>query len=111
MVKAILVPATGSNKDTAVFASAWVMARKFAAHVDFLHVRVDAAATAATMASDGGAAVMIGGLVERIEEDAERRETNAKELFQSFCDREQLKIADAPSGEPGPTAQWLQQTG
>src|SRR5262249_25964738 len=71
MIKAILVPATGSNRDNAVFTSALAVARKFAAHLDFLHVRVDAAAMAATMAADGGGAVMIGGLVERIEEDAE----------------------------------------
>src|SRR5215470_8913283 len=108
MIKAILVPATGSNADNAVFASALTVARKFAAHIDFLHVRVDAAAMAATMASESGAAVMIGGLVERIDEDAERREANAKGLFQAFCDREQLKIADA-SGQPEPTVQWLQQ--
>lgn len=112
MIKAILVPATGSNADNAVFASALTVARKFAAHIDFLHVRVDAAAMAATMASESGAAVMIGGLVERIDEDAERREANAKGLFQAFCDREQLKIADAPAaGQPAPTVQWLQQTG
>ena len=66
MIKAILVPATGSNSDASVFASALAVARKFAGHIDFLHVRVDATAMAATMASDGGGAVMISGLVDRI---------------------------------------------
>ena len=41
MIKAILVPATGSSSDTAVFASALAVAHKFAGHIDFLHVRVD----------------------------------------------------------------------
>ncbi len=111
MIKAILVPATGSNSDNAVFASALTVARNFSAHIDFLHVRLDAAALAATMAADGGGAVVTGGLVERIDEEANRRETNAKGLFQTFCEREQLPITDAPAGQAGPTAQWLRQVG
>jgi len=111
MLKAILVPATGSDTDTAVFTSALVVARAFAAHVDFLHVRVDAAAMAATMASDGGGAAMITGLVDRIEEEASQRETAARALFQTFCEREGLAIADDPPGQPGPSARWLRQIG
>lgn len=41
MIKTILVPATGSDADTAVFASALAVARRFDAHLDFLHIRVD----------------------------------------------------------------------
>jgi nucleotide-binding universal stress UspA family protein len=111
MIKAILAPATGSAADNAVFAAALATARKFAAHIDVLHVRVDATAIAATMAADGGGAVMVSGLVERIDEEADQRESKAKAFFQSFCDREKLTIADAPAGQPGPTAQWLRQVG
>jgi nucleotide-binding universal stress UspA family protein len=111
MIKAILAPATGSNTDAAVFSAALAVAKKFAAHIDLLHVRVDAAAMAATMAADGGGAVMVSGLVERIDEEAEQREDRAKASFQSFCDRERLGIADAPAGQTGPTAQWLRQVG
>jgi nucleotide-binding universal stress UspA family protein len=63
------------------------------------------------MAADGGGAVMVSGLVERIDEEAEQREDRAKASFQSFCDRERLTIADAPAGQAGPTAQWLRQVG
>ena len=111
MFKAVLVPATGSNTDNAVFISALTVARKFAAHIDFLHVRPDAAALAATTATDGGGAFMISGMVERIDQEANQRETKAKRLFQTFCEREQLMLADAPAGQPGPTAQWLRQIG
>src|SRR5579859_7834927 len=44
MIKTILVPATGDDRDAAVFAAALAVARAFAAHLDFLHVRVDAVA-------------------------------------------------------------------
>ena len=75
MIKTILVPATGGVADDAVFASALAVARPFAAHLDFLHVRVDGAAMAVTMSSEGGGSVMVGGLVERLDEEAELRES------------------------------------
>src|ERR1700741_1317062 len=70
IIKTILVPATGSDRDNAVFASALAIARTFAAHLEFLHVRPDATATAVAMASDGGGATMLGGLVDRVGGDA-----------------------------------------
>ena len=111
MIKTILVPATGSDRDSAVFASALTVARGFAAHLEFLHVRPDAAATAVAMASDGGGATMVGGLINRLEEEASEREGKAKQLFQSFCEREELAVQDAPPGSQAPSAQWLREIG
>ena len=111
MIKTILVPATGSGTDDAVFTSALALGRAFDAHLEFLHVRVDAAALAAMMAADGTGAAMVGGLVERIEQEAGEREERAKALFQRFCERERLTIAETPTGQPGPSAQWLREVG
>lgn len=112
MIKTILVPATGSIADTAVFASALAVARPFAAHLDFLHVRMDGAAMAVTMSSEGGGSIMAGGLVERLDEEAELRERQARALFDEFCLREGLAVADTPPGPPDrPSAQWLRQVG
>ena len=111
MIKTLLVPATGNQTDDAVFTSALVVARTFDAHLGFLHVRVDGAAMVAAMASDGSGAAMVSGLVERIDEEATRREDTARQLFQRFCERERLAIEDTPAGQQGPTAQWLRQTG
>lgn len=111
MIKTILVPATGSDSDGAVFASALAVARAFAAHLEFLHVRPDAAATAVAMASDGGGATMVGGLINRLEEEASEREEKAKRLFQGFCEREGLALRDAPPGPQGPSAQWVREIG
>ena len=111
MIKTILVPATGSDRDGAVFASALAVARAFAAHLEFLHVRPDAAATAVAVASDGGGATMVGTLINRLEEEASQREEKAKQLFQGFCEREGLALQDAPPGPQGPSAQWLQEIG
>jgi nucleotide-binding universal stress UspA family protein len=110
MIKTILVPATGSDTDDAVFMSALAVARAFEAHIDFLHVRVDAGAVAATMASDGSGA-MITGLVDRMEQEADQREEKARQLFQHFCAREGLPIDEPALGQLGRSAQWVRQTG
>jgi len=111
MIKTILVPATGSDKDNAVFTSALAIARAFGAHLEFLHVRPDATATAVAMASDGGGATMLGGLVDRLEEEASQREEKARQSLEAFCGREGLALLDAPSDVPGPSAQWFREIG
>jgi nucleotide-binding universal stress UspA family protein len=110
MIKTILVPATGSERDNAVFTSALSVARRFGAHLEFLHVRPDAAALAVSMAADGGGATIVGGLINRLEEEASQREERARQLFQGFCEREGLALLDTPPA-PGPSAQWLREIG
>jgi nucleotide-binding universal stress UspA family protein len=111
MIKTILVPSTGRDTDNAVFASALAVARPFAAHLDVLHVRVDAAAMAVTMAAETGGATMVGGLINQIEAEAAQREEAAKQLFERFCEREGLAIGDTPPGPSGPSAHWVRQIG
>ncbi|MBV9637478.1 MAG: hypothetical protein JOZ40_22865, partial [Methylobacteriaceae bacterium] len=111
MIKTILVPATGNQTDDAVFTSALAVGRAFDAHLEFLHVRVDAAAIVAAMATDGSGATMVGGLVEQIDAEAAQREDTARQLFQRFCEREQLAIEETPAGKQSPTAQWLREAG
>jgi nucleotide-binding universal stress UspA family protein len=111
MIKTVLVPATGTNTDAATFAAALAVARRFAAHLDFLHVRVDAAAVAIGMASDGSGAAMTGSLVQHLDEDADRREAQARQIFEQFCAREGLAMVDTPPGPSGPSAQWTRQIG
>ena len=83
MIKTILVPATGRDMDIAVFQSALTVARAFAAHLEVLHVRVDAMAMAATMVSGGvGVGAKAFGLVDQIKEDAARWEAKARQTFQ-----------------------------
>jgi nucleotide-binding universal stress UspA family protein len=111
MIKTILVPTTGGDGDIAVFASALAVARRFGAHLEFLHVRPDAAATAVSMAADGGGATMVGSLITRLEEEADQREKKANQLFQDFCGREALALCDAPPAPSGTSAQWLREIG
>ncbi len=109
--RTILVPVTGSRGDAAVFASALAVARPFAAHLQFLHVRVDATQMAVTMAADGGGAILTSGLVEQLEAEADQREQRARQAFDEFCRREGLALLEEPGGQSGPSAQWLRELG
>ncbi|HTV45914.1 MAG TPA: universal stress protein [Stellaceae bacterium] len=115
MIKTILVPATGYPSDAAVFATALAVARPFGAHLDVVHVGIDAAALATTMAVDGGGAAMVGGLIEQLDQDTRGREARARRLFEEFCAREGVTITDTPPSPPGPptgpSAHWIRRTG
>ena len=113
MIKTILAPATGSDSDIAVFQSALTVARAFAAHLEFLHVHVDATAMAAAMVSHMRADVgdAVSRLSDQIEEEAVRLEAKARQSFQEFCAREQLELADTPIAQGAPSAQWFRQIG
>ena len=53
MYRYVLVPATGAASDPAVFATALLAARPFAAHLEFLHVRVDVTEIVISMSTGG----------------------------------------------------------
>ncbi|MGH7093972.1 MAG: hypothetical protein ACREFB_10605, partial [Stellaceae bacterium] len=110
MIKTILVPATGNQTDTAILSAALTVGRRFAAHIDALHVRADpieAAVAAAAGDGTGGSGLMVEGLVEQLEQDAARREATARDLFTAFCADEGVAIAAAPDEANGrPSAQF-----
>jgi nucleotide-binding universal stress UspA family protein len=113
MIKTILTAATGNDGDSAVFAAALAIARPFGAHLDVLHVRLDAASVAMAMATDAGSGAMTAGLIERLEQDAKEREAKAQAIFARFCNEAGLAIADAPGDGRGsaPSAEWHVETG
>jgi nucleotide-binding universal stress UspA family protein len=111
MIKTILVPVTGNGMDSSIFSSALAVARPFGAHLGFLHIRIDPVTIAATIASEGSNAKLVTDLIERMEKEAEQREQRAKELFESFCQREGLALEEAPPGPSGPSANWLREIG
>jgi nucleotide-binding universal stress UspA family protein len=111
MIKTILVPSTGTDSDAGAFASALAVARRFDAHLDFLHTRIDAATIAATIAPEVSSAQVVTDLINKVEEEAEQREQKAKQLFESFCWREGLALAETPPEPSAPSARWLREIG
>jgi nucleotide-binding universal stress UspA family protein len=111
MIKSILVPATGNDADAEVFASALAVARPFAAHIDFLHVRLDVARFQATLSPEVSSGRFVTDLIKVMEEEAEQREQRAKASFESFCRHEGLAVVDTPLAASGASALWLVETG
>ncbi len=113
MIKTILVAATGNEADAAAFAAALSIARPFAAHLDVLHVRLDAASIAAAMITDAGSGGLTSGLIERFEQDAREREVKAKDIFTRFCTEAGVAVSGVPTPErvSEPTAQWHVEVG
>ena len=113
MIKTILVAATGDESDAAAFAAALAIARPFAAHLDVLHVRVDAINTAVAMTTDVGSGALTAGLIERLEQETREREAKAQQIFRRFCGDAGLAVTGAPPGDraAAPSAEWHVETG
>jgi len=111
MIKTILVPAMGSETDAGVFASALAVARPLGAHLGFLHICIDAATFAATITPEVSSGHVLTDMINRMEEEAQEREQKAKQLFETFCRREGLVVAETPPIQSERSARWLRETG
>ncbi|MDE2200187.1 MAG: universal stress protein [Rhodospirillales bacterium] len=120
MFKHILVPATGTAADAAVFATALLAARPFAAHLEFLHVRIDVTEIVVAMSAGGTAGGGIQGLIDRLEADGKALEQKAWENFTRFCTEAGIATSGATPGqglcadmvvETGSEAAWLAEHG
>src|SRR3974377_1228977 len=95
MIKTILVPTGGSDTDFVVFETALALAQLFIAHLEFFHVRVDAAEALrylphATFARGRG---LRNALDER-DQESQARSRAGKQHFQNFCRRHRLNVHD-----------------
>ena len=121
MYKQILVPATGTEGDAAVFATALAAAAPFGAHLEFLHVRVDVTEVVVAMTAGGmGGGDAVQGVVDRLEQEGKELEQKAWQQFTAFCDGAKIPTGGgAPGGglsadmvvETGNEAQWLAEYG
>jgi nucleotide-binding universal stress UspA family protein len=112
MFKTILVPVTGAEAGAPALAAALAVARQFDAHLDALHVKLDSAEMIASLSADGSGATLATGLIERLQEDADRQELRARGEFEDFCKRESLTIAaTAQEAKGGVSAQFHVEVG
>jgi nucleotide-binding universal stress UspA family protein len=112
MIKTILVPTAGTDTDFVVFETALAVARLFGAHLEFFHVRVDAAEALcylphAPFARGRG----LRNTLDYIEQESLARSRASKQRFQDFCARQKLKVADAPGSSLGVSASWHEEPG
>jgi nucleotide-binding universal stress UspA family protein len=111
MFKNLLVPATGGPDDGAVFATALLAARAFAAHLEFLHVRIDTTEVLLSMTAGGvGGGEAVQGVIDRIEADAAASAAAARTAVAAWLADNRIPETDTPDGD-GPSAEFATQTG
>jgi len=105
-IETILVPMDGSSTCAEVLDTAWVVAKRFDAHIEALHVMPPP--------TEGFLFPQLPArlretVAEEAAKDAEEKATEVKAIFDAFCERHKVKLADKPTS--GPTAQWLTEIG
>lgn len=96
-MRTILVLAGGYSSDTSVFSTALAVARRLGAHLEFLHVRVDAGVAALNMphVSFAQGAALHAALGD-LDDNAAARSATALHHFEELCEREAIEIAISP---------------
>lgn len=111
MFKNLLVPTTGGPGDAAVFATARLAAQAFAAHLEFLHVRVDTSEVLMSMTAGGvGGGDAVQAVIDRMEAEAEATATAAHQAVADSLAAAGIPLRDEPAAS-GPSAQISQETG
>jgi nucleotide-binding universal stress UspA family protein len=110
MIKTILVRAT-TDASSAAYAAARCMARRFGAHIDALHVRLDPVEAAVAMSTEGAGGVLLQGMIDRFERDADSGEAKARAQFTRFCSDSKLSLVANPGAATGPSAMFHVETG
>ena len=111
MFKNLLVPTTGGPTDAAVLATARLAAQAFAAHLEFLHVRVDTTEVLMSMTAGGvGGGDAVQSVIDRMEAEAEANAAAARQAVADGLAAAGIPLQDMPDGA-GPSAQISQETG
>lgn len=111
MIKTILVRATGDASGEAAYAAAHSLARRFGAHIDALHVRVDPVEVAVAVSSEGASGMFLEKIIDNLERDADAEEARARRRFTTFCADAGVPIADPAANAGRLSAMFHVETG
>lgn len=102
-IQTILVPLDGSDAGTEVLDTAWVVARRFGAHIHALHVMPDPAGAEGYLFPQLPAKLR-SMAAEEAAKDAEEKAAEVKVIFDDFCQRNNVKVTNEPGS--GASADW-----
>lgn len=111
-MKSFLVPIGGSDTDGSVLETALAAARPFAAHLQFLHVRVGlgpAAQHTPHVAFASGPALR--DALQQLETQSQTRSAAAVQHVHDFCARSKIELSDVPSRSQLVTASCREEEG
>jgi len=107
----ILVPTAGSTTDASVFKTALLLAKPLNAHLEFMHVHVDApeAITHTAHAAFARGAALTA-CMDELTLQADARSARATRSFQDFCRDEHIPVVATPHKLTAVTASWSEAT-
>ncbi|MGC1523293.1 MAG: universal stress protein [Steroidobacteraceae bacterium] len=110
-MKTILVPASGTQTDGCVFATALAVARPLAAHLNFYHLRLsvyEAAVRSPHVQYCMGPA--LADALDSLKKRDQKLAASAVEHFKDFCEEKGVTVQRAPTALPVVTAHWIEET-
>lgn len=112
MIKSVFVPASGSDTDMRVFATALAIAKPFNAHLRFLHIHVSPSEAAVHSPHVdfvcGGA---IADALESLRQQANSLSGKALENCRQFCEARAIRMHGVPASLDSVCGSWTQETG
>jgi len=109
-IKTILVPIDGGKGSFAALDRAFVVAKRFGAHIQALHV-MQRVSDAASYGFYNVPAKLRKNVESEAEKAALEKAAELQEQFEDFCSQYDLPISEQPSEEAGATAAWHQEFG
>ena len=114
-IRTILVPLSGGAATEGTIETACRLARRFAAHIEALHVRTDPRESLPLLAPDISASVT-DELIAMAARESEAKAAKAKSIFNAVVLNHKLPLRDKPFGtgraaSGSPSAQWRDETG
>jgi nucleotide-binding universal stress UspA family protein len=106
-MKTILVPAGGGASDQVVFETAMAVAQPLGAHLEFLHVHLDASEAALYtphVAFARGTALR--NALAELTDQCETRARTARENVRAFCEQLRVGMVNSPRASTRVTASW-----
>jgi nucleotide-binding universal stress UspA family protein len=112
MIKTILVPASGTDTDSVVFATALAAARPFGAHLEFFHLRVSSGAALQYIPHVGFArGKALHNALQELHKEAEQRSNAAERHIRGFCQLHNIAVVDCPPAMNEVSASWHEERG
>jgi nucleotide-binding universal stress UspA family protein len=108
--RSILVPIDGSPGNEAVLATALLAAKRFHAHIDALHVRLDPR-NAIPYLGEGMSGALVEEVLSTAEHQGAERSQRARELFAAFLKKNDIPIVDKAAPQTRVTASWREIVG
>lgn len=109
-IKTILVPLDGSKASADALNTAFVVANRFGAHIDALHVMPRPVDVAPFM-FDRLSAKMKDTFEAEITEDAREKAAAIRAVFEEYCEQHSVLIANKPTVKSKATAAWREASG